>query len=202
MKTNLESIFFSVLISLSMSLFICSVGEADHIFFKGDTITIGGEKYTLDIIKGSTGIWKSTDGKFCQIEIAKRKDNESYILTEVILAKDSTVSKRKSSFEIGEDYPKHDPDAQLQQVALIQKIVNGIVLDRIMYRGSPSGYPVPVTGLIYYFKGDIATFAGKKVTLDRFEKEKAIWKGIDNKYYVLEISKDNQKAEYVLKEIK
>jgi len=200
-----KSLTFLISILLSMLFYVCfTVEAASTLFFKGDTLIVAGKKYTLDmLLKDSKPIWiwKSKDGKSYQIERAKRKDSESSILTEVIIAKDNTINKRKSSFEIGKDFPKHNPDTQLQQVHLIQNIVDGKLMNRIMYR-SQGGTPIAVTGLIFYLKGDNVTFTRKKITLDRFKNEIAIWKGIDDKYYVLEISKINEKAEYVLREVK
>jgi hypothetical protein len=202
---NLKNSTFLTLITLSILFYICFTSEASAtMFFKGDTTSIEGKKYTLDmVLKDSKPIWiwKSEDGKSYQIEKARRRSNESFVLTEVVLAKDNTINKRKSSFEIGKDFPKHDPNSQLQQVFLIEEIVGGKVMDRLVYR-SKAGIPVGITGLIFYRKGDNASISGKKVTLERFKIEKGIWKGNDNKYYVLEISKSTNKAEYVLRVVK
>ncbi|MBU1567446.1 MAG: hypothetical protein KJ630_17705 [Proteobacteria bacterium] len=198
--TNLNVILVTYLLAFMILLTNWTVGEAGVGFLKvGDTVNIAGQEYTLKYIDGFMGIYESVAGKYYVIETAIRKDEEYKVLTEVTMNHDNTVSEYYSSFEFGKDFP--NPDATLRKVALIPKINAGKVMDRIKFVADPFA-PKLVTGLLFYYEKDSATFSGKEVTLDHFENEKAIWKGSDNKYYLLEISEQNDHSKYVLKKKK
>ena len=178
--------------------------QAQELYLKGDKVTLLGLRLTLDSFVKGQGIWQATDGNAYIVESAKRQDKENYILTEIDLDKDKNVIKKwKSAYKIGSKTPFNlDGAAELPQVALVQKIENGKLLKRKVYRTSGSGQPYPVTGLDYYQIGDTATFSGKELKLHSFHKGVALWKGMDNRSYRVTIVKDRGSYRYALQQPK
>lgn len=201
-RMRLKRTFIFDFVLLTSLLFACSAVEAGLGFATiGAAINIAGETYTLKkiVCLGHIGIWQSSAGNYYEIESAVQKGNIRQVLTEVILSKDNTIIKRKVSYEFGDSLP--NPDAKLRQVALIPKIVDGKIMDRSKIESNGLGATL-VSGLVFYYKGDTAVFGGKDFTLTHFDNEKPIWKGPDNKNYIVEVSQHTTPADYVLRKVK
>ena len=186
------------------TMFLSGTAQAQVMYGVGDVVSLSGHQYTLDRFLNGEAIWKSTKGKLYVVESAKRQDKENYILTEIELGADAnTIIKWKSALIIGSKLPfSLDGNGELQQVDLIQKIEDGKILERSVYRTGSSGYPYPVTGLVYYHIGDTSTFAGKELKLDQFINDKGLWKDHNNRLYDVSIAKEKGTYQYVIKEEK
>ena len=176
MKT-IKNIYIPLLV---VSLFVFQFKVAYAI--QGKVVLLDDDMYTQAI--------ETNDGRVFEMgAIAQYKDTDKgrEILTELEIDKEKKkVNKVKGSYEIADNN-------QLKQVALIQKIADGRVLPRRDFRPDRI-----VIGLIFYRIGDTATYCGKNLTLDRFEKEKALWKGSDGKTYTIHVVEKKGKAEYAL----
>ena len=173
--------FERVLLSLTVAFLFLSLNHVAY-GIEGKVLLLNDDVYTQAI--------ETDDGRIYEIgAIAQHKDTDKAkeILTELEIDKNSKkVIKVKSSYEISEN-------DHLKQVALIPKIVEGRILPRRDFRPNKV-----VIGLVFFRIGDITLFNGKKLTLERFEEEKAIWRG-DDGLYTVKVVENNGKAEYSLK---